>query len=363
MTQSNLHNIQSICILRLSAIGDVCHAVASVQALQRALPQAQITWVIGKIEAALLEGMPGVRFVIFDKKQGVKAYLDLRKQLKGERFDVLLHMQLAFRANLAAWCIPAKRKVGFDHARSKELHGLFINERIAPQHEPHVLEGFAAFVQHLGIPFLSTPQEQPTWEMPLTDADQAWATQVIQEIKQQGYNRIFLLCPAASKAERNWLPERYAKVADYVHSKGFFPIICGGPTEHERILSQAIRTYTKKETLDLVGQTSLKQLLAFIQQADVVLAPDTGPAHMAVTVSTPVIGLYGHSNPRRTGPYLYLDYVVEAYEEAIELQTGKKLANIPFGTRAKGEHVMSNIQVEEVIEIFNELLDTYDEDL
>ena len=115
-----------ICILRLSAIGDVCHAVSAVQAIQAYYPKASITWVIGKVEAALLDGLPGVKFVIFDKKQGKIAYQQLRKAFKNKQFDVLLHMQVALRANLAARCIPAKVKIGFDWHRAKEAHSLFI---------------------------------------------------------------------------------------------------------------------------------------------------------------------------------------------------------------------------------------------
>ena len=101
-----------ICILRLSAIGDVCHAVSAVQAIQRHYPSAAITWVIGKVEAALLEGLPGVKFVVFDKKRGKDAYRQLRQTFKDTQFDILLHMQVALRANLVASCIPAKIKLG-----------------------------------------------------------------------------------------------------------------------------------------------------------------------------------------------------------------------------------------------------------
>ena len=111
---------KDICILRLSAIGDVCHAVSAVQAIQRHYPEAKITWVVGKIEAMLLQDMPGVEFVIFDEKQGKAAFKQLKETFKGRQFDVLLHMQVALRANLAARCIPAKVKVGFDWHRAKE---------------------------------------------------------------------------------------------------------------------------------------------------------------------------------------------------------------------------------------------------
>ena len=153
----------SICVLRLSAIGDVCHAVSSVQALQRTYPQAKITWVIGKVEEKLIGDLPGIDFVIFDKSLGWKAYRQLKRDMKGRQFDVLLHMQLAFRANLAAFFIPAKVKIGFEKERSKELHSLFVKQHIKDSRGTHVLDGFRDFVRAIGV-----DDHLPTWDIPIT---------------------------------------------------------------------------------------------------------------------------------------------------------------------------------------------------
>ena len=102
-----------------------------------------------------------------------------------------------------------------------------------------------------------------------------------------------------------------------------------------------------------MGKTSLTQLLAVLKQATIVLAPDTGPAHMAVTQGTPVIGLYAHSNPGRTGPYLSLNNVVSVYDEVIAEQHPDKL--IPWGTRAKGADLMALIQLEPVLQVFDRI--------
>src|SRR5690554_336758 len=143
----DVNKTQSICILRLSAIGDVCHAVATVQAIQRHYPNAHITWIVGKAEALLLANLPGIELVVFDKNLGMNAFSDLKQKLKGRKFDVLLHMQVALRANIASLVIKAKRKIGFDKARSKELHSLFLRERVTPQNQAHVLENFAGFAR------------------------------------------------------------------------------------------------------------------------------------------------------------------------------------------------------------------------
>ena len=163
-----------------------------------------------------------------------------------------------------------------------------------------------------------------------------------------------IICPAASKAERNWMPDRYAAIADYAADKGFKVYLCGGPSALEKQLSADIishsQSFSDRETklINLVGQTSLTQMLALLKQASLVIAPDTGPAHMAVTQGTPVIGLYAHSNPGRTGPYLYRDLVVSVYDEVIQEQHPE--GEIPWGKRAKGADLMGRIEVERVIQ-------------
>ena len=127
---------RSLCLLRLSALGDVTHVLPLVRTLQRAWPQLPITWIIGKGEAKLLEGLDGVELLVFDKKAGLAGMRALRRQLAGRRFDVLLQMQLALRANLLSALVRAERRIGYDRARSKEGHGLFINERIPPGGHP-----------------------------------------------------------------------------------------------------------------------------------------------------------------------------------------------------------------------------------
>lgn len=338
---------KNLCLLRLSAIGDVCHAVAMVQNIQRQWPETKITWVIGKVEASLLQGMYGVEFVIFDKRAGLQGYRDLRQNLKGRQFDVLLHMQVALRASIASLCIPAKIKIGFDKQRAKEGQWLFTNKKIAAQDQPHVLDGFMGFAKALGLEVTA-----PLWKMPLTDDDQLWASEKLSAANATD-KPIAVICPAASKVERNWHAEGYSQTAKHLSARGFKVVICGGPTTMEKLLAEAIISRSEfsqgdNEIQNLVGQTSLKQLLAVLNVAHLVVAPDTGPAHMAVTVETPVVGLYAHSNPKRTGPYLYPQYVVSAYESAIQLQYKKSVVQLPWGTRAKGKDLMMQISIGEV---------------
>ena len=345
--RSQISNPSSICILRLSAIGDVCHAVASVQAIQQRWPQAKITWVIGKVEKMLRDGLPGVEFIIFDKKAGWREYFKLRAQLSDTQFDVLLDMQVALRASGAAFCINAREKWGFDFGRAKEGQWLFTNRKIQPQSEPHVADGFLAFARAMGV----ADDHQLEWKMPFGEQDILWQQQQLASV-----GNYIVITPAASKAERNWSAKNYAAFANYAQSKGFAVVICGGPTEMEKQLAIDITRDCNEAPINLVAQTSLKQLLVVLKEAQMVLAPDTGPAHMAVTVGTPVIGLYAHSNPKRTGPYHYLDYVVSCYDQLLTEQTGKSAAQHAWGKRVKGKDLMARISVDEVLMTFDRLV-------
>jgi len=338
--------LDSICILRLSAIGDTCNAVAVVQAIQARHPTARITWVIGKAESTLLQGLPGVELVVFNKKAGFSAYRKLRKELAGRTFDALLVMQLALRANLVSLCISAKRRIGYDKARSKELHSLFINERIQPAGKPHVLDSFRQFSSALDVPLAP-----PCWHIPIARDDESWATSQLDTHHQ----RHLVIVPAASAAERNWLPERYAAVADYAYNRGFAVYICGGPGATEIALAQAVASHCKTPVRNLVGMSSLKQLFALIKQADMVIAPDTGPLHMAVAAGTPVIGLYAHSNPARTGPYGQPHHVADAYSQLLLQKLGNKAAQAPWGFRLKGDDLMAHISTEQVCNLFDQV--------
>lgn len=343
-------HLASICILRLSAIGDVCNAVAAVQAIQAKHPQAKLTWVIGKLEYQLLKGLPNIEFVVFDKragKQGLKAF---KAQMADKCFDALLLMQVALRANLVSRYIKAKRRIGFDKQRSKELHSLFINERIAPQAHAHVLQGFMGFAKQLGVD--GQPEQQPRWNIPISEAEQIFAEQNIGAPE-----KTIMIVANASKAERNWLPERYAQVADAAHALGYQVILCGGPSDSELSTAQSICEHSQRGITNLVGKTSLKQLYALLSRTRLLIAPDTGPVHMAVSLGKPVIGLYGHSNPARTGPYLYQEQVVEVYHQHLKQQYGKSVEELPWGKRVKGEHVMADIAVEDVIAKMQALLD------
>ncbi|HGF7538682.1 TPA: glycosyltransferase family 9 protein [Vibrio cholerae] len=336
---------KSVCFLRLSAIGDVCHAVAAVQHLQQFWPQTQVTWVVGNVEAQLLEGLPNVELIVFDKKAGLAGMKAVWQQLKGRKFDALVHMQLALRASLLTLGIRARYKVGFNFKRAKEGQWLFTNCKITDTESSHVLDSFFSFIEYLGV-----PRSQPTWSLPITPQDRAFARQQLQDKPS------VIICPAASKDERNWPTAHYAEFADYVVSQGYQVVLCGSPAHREQQLANQITDLMTQPVVNLVGQTSLKQLAALLGEAKLVLAPDSGPAHIATTQGTPVLGLYAHSNPKRTGPYFNINDVVSVYEACVTKQQGKPLEQLAWSTRAKGETLMQGISVSSVINAFTRMM-------
>jgi heptosyltransferase I len=331
-------SINSICILRLSAIGDVTHVVPVVLSLQEQIPDVKITWVIGKIEAKLIGDLPGVEFIIFDKKAGSKGYSDLRRAMKGRQFDALLHMQVALRANLAAALIPANVKVGYDSARSKDLHSLFINRRIAPAANQHVRDCLASFLEPLGL--VAAP---PKWTIPLSDDDHAFARAHLSQDRKN-----LVISPCASHALRNWPAERYAGLADYaIRQHGMKVLLVGSPASFEKDYCASIERAMTENAHNLCGEDTLKQLTALLAGADLVVAPDTGPAHIASAVGTDVLGLFAASNPFRSGPYNSLRWCVNHYPEALRKYTGKTPEEARWGAKAEFEGAMELITLED----------------
>jgi len=350
---------RSICLLRLSALGDVTHVLPVVNALRAAWPEVAITWVIGKPEHKLLERLQGIEFIVVDKSSGWAGLGTLRKRLGGRRFDALLLMQLALRANLLSSAIRADVRVGYDRARAKEMHGLFVNRRIPlvtnsaeaggrerdarhPLHGGHVLDVLASFVEPLGL-----PRAAPVWNFPISDDARAWAIAQLP-----GAQPTLLISPCSSHALRNWLPERYAEVADHAAALGHRVALCGGRSALERRLADAILAAMKQPALDLTGKDTLQQLPALLERASIVLSPDSGPVHIANAVGTRVIGLYACTDPHRSGPYSDLRWTVDRYAKAAEILLSKPASELRWGTKIERPGAMELIETESVIDAF-----------
>jgi len=333
---------QSICLLRTSALGDVTHVVPLVRTLQNAWPRIRITWIVGRLEHKLVGDIAGVEFLVFDKGAGVRGFRALRAQLAGRRFDVLLHLQVALRANLVSALVRAPLRIGYDRARAKDLHGLFVNTRIAARSGDHVLDAMASFLEPLGL-----RQSQVRWDIPIADSAQAFAAQHLP-----GDTPTLLVSPCSSHTVRNWLPDRYAAVMDHAARAGWRVALCGSPSAYEREFGNAIVEKCTSKPIDLVGKDTLKQFLALAQRAALVLTPDAGPMHMANAVGARVLGLHAASNPQRSGPYSDRRWCVDRYDAAARKFRGKPAAELAWGTKLEYPGVMELIETEAVIERF-----------
>lgn len=330
----------NICILRLSALGDATHTLPVVRAIHNAWPGTAITWIIGKLERRLLEGVDNVEFIVFDKRGGWAEVGKLRQRLRGRRFDVLLHMQVAARANLLSRLIEAPVRLGWDRGRSRDFHHWFSNCRVAAVPFQHQVEGFLEFPRALGIEVT-----EPCWDLPVSADARAWA-----EAQAPGEQRTLLISPCSSHALRNWRNEHYARVADHaVREHGMRVILSGGPSELERDTARAIEAAMAAPCLNLVGEDTLEQSKALLARADLVLTPDAGPAHIASALGTPVLGLYAATWSRRSGPWNSLDLCVDRYPEAARKYRGQAATELRWGHRIEEAGVMDLVTVPDVI--------------
>lgn len=337
----------TVCLLRLSAIGDTCHVVPLLRSLQAAWPTTRFTWVIGRTEARLMRLIPGVEFIEYDKRSGLAGLVALRREMAGRRFDVLLNLQHSLRASAVSLCIPADRRIGFDRARAREGQWLVTNERIAARRNEHVLDSFLGFADALGVTTRSSD-----WSLLLPSAARSRAHTLIPPGQ-----RTLLISPCASHALRNWSAERYAAVADHAQrNQGMRVMLCGGPSRAEREMADAILAKARTGPLDLVGKDTLPEVLALISRATALLSPDSGPVHMATLAGTPVIGLYAATRSARSGPYLSRQWCVDVYEEAALRFAGKPASQLPWARKLEHPGVMDLITVDRVLERLDRLV-------
>jgi heptosyltransferase I len=333
----------TLCLLRLSALGDVTHVLPLVHRLHAAWPTTRLAWIIGKVEQRLLDGLPGVDFIVYDKASGIAGMRAVRRAFAGHRCDVLLQLQVAARANLLSALVPARRRIGYDPARSRDLHGLFVSERIAATHGQHVLDAIDSFGDVLGL-----PRQPIAWDLPVPTEAHAWAGEQWPDDGQP----TLLVSPCSSHRLRNWPADRHAALADHAASRGWRIVLCGGRSALEREVGDAILAAMNAPALDLIGKDTLKQLPALLARADLLVSPDSGPMHIANAMGTKVLGLHAASNPARSGPYSDRRWCVDRYDEAARTFLDKPASALRWGSKIEREGVMDLVTVADAIEAF-----------
>jgi heptosyltransferase I len=330
---------RAVAIVKLSALGDVCHTLPVVRTLQRAWPGTHFSWIIGRTELQLLGGIADIEFIEFDKRAGIAGYRAVRRALRDRPIDVLLHMQFAWRASLIAALLSAPVKLGYDRERALDLQWLFTTDRIEPAPREHVMDALFGFARRLGV-----QQRDYRWDIPLPEAARRYGERLIPD----GVPTL-IISPCSSHAARNWHPAGYAAVGDHAAGLGLKVVISGGRTPPELRMGAEIAARMRAPCHNLVGQDTLAEFYAALARARVLLTPDSGPAHMATSLGIPVVGLYAATNPARSGPYFSLDLCVDRFDEAARRFLGRPAAQLPWRTKIERPGVMELIKPADVI--------------
>ena len=323
---------RSIAVVLLSAIGDVVHGMPVVTSLKRAWPDARITWVIQPVAHALVESHPDVdEFIVFDRAAGLAAFREFRSNVAGRRFDLVVTLQVYLKASLLTALLDSTRKLGFDRHRARDLNWVFTTERIPPHEPQHVQDQYFEFLQHLGV------EAVHEWKFAFGQAEAEARRGFFAELDRPA----LAVVVGTTRPGKNWLPERYARVLEVAETDlGLKPIIVG--SEHPVELAAARQVVASTRARPIVAlKNDLRRLAWILDGSALVLSPDTGPLHMATALGTPVIGLYGYTDPKRVGPYRGpRDLIIDRYSRPGE--------TVPSAEVRSGN--MEKIEVNEVLE-------------
>jgi heptosyltransferase I len=300
--------LDRIGIVMMSAVGDAVHVLPVVNALKRHSPTAHISWVLQPGPASLVRGHRNVDdIVLFDRAKGWRAFTEVRRSLMSRPFDLVLNFQVYFKAGIVTSFTRAPIKVGFDRERARDMNWLFTTDRI-PAHEPqHVQDQYFEFLTAVGV-----PNDPVTWDIGPWPSERGWQRDFFAPLDRPAA----AIVVATSKPQKDWLPDRWAEVADVLyHDFHLQPVLVGGRSERELAAERVIMERARHRPLSALG-SGLRNLVGILDGSALVLAPDTGPLHIAVALNRPVISLMGYTNPKRTGPYRrFHDLIVDAYGE------------------------------------------------
>jgi heptosyltransferase I len=293
----------------LSAIGDAVHVLPVANALKRAWPDTRLTWVIQPVPHLLVRDHPAIDdFIIFRRRRGVRGWMgfaDFAQTVRERRFDLILGLQVYFKAGLLTALTPGTVKLGFDRTRARDAQWLFTNRRIPPHEPQHVQDQYFEFLRHLGV-----DPEPVTWDIRFTDAEREDQAAFFSTLDRPACAVVV----GTSKPQKNWTSEGYAKVLEEVErTHGLQPVLIGGPSDIERGIANEVLTLTGGHVVDATGD-DLRRLAWILEGSALAISPDTGPLHISRALETPVVGLFGYTNPKRTGPFrAYQDLVVDGY--------------------------------------------------
>jgi heptosyltransferase I len=292
----------------MSAVGDAVHVLPVINALKRANPGTRITWVLQPGPATLVRGHRSVdEIIMFDRARGWRAFADIRAKLAKQSFDLVINLQVYFKAGIVTAFTRAPVKLGFDRSRARDFNWLFTNRKIPVHAVQHVQDQYFEFLSELGV-----SPEPLEWDLGPWPAERGWQAQFKASVNRP----VASIVMATSKPEKDWIPERWAEVADALYLRyGMQVVLVGGTSQRERAAEEIVMARASHKPRSELG-SGLRKLVSILDASSLVLSPDTGPLHMSVALDRPVISLMGYTNPKRTGPYRkFHDLMIDVYGE------------------------------------------------
>jgi len=300
-----------IALVKLSSLGDVVHALPVAATLRARLPEARITWIVERREAAVLAGHPALeRVITVDTRRwrrslaltalagNAREVLAVRREFGAARFDVALDLQGLIKSGVLIGLTRAPLRIGFGAGWCRErLSVLATNRRVTPPAQArHVVDQYLSLVEALGIKDRVLEFRLPSDPAAETRLDEFFAGAGLKP-----GNRVAVLNPGAGRAEKRWPLEHFRALAGALVAEGRARVIVvWGPGEEA--VARAIASAGGPHVF-LAPPTDLLALIALLRRASVVVAADTGPLHLAAALGTPCVGLYGPTRAERNGPY------------------------------------------------------------
>jgi lipopolysaccharide heptosyltransferase I len=340
-----------ILIIKLSAIGDVIHSLAFLNAMKKSFPASKISWVVSEKAFSILEGHPMLENVFVFKRDKLGKnplnpinWMEINRSLKllfkdiGKiKFDIAVDLQGLFKSGIITNLVNAEEKIGF--AGQRELSSLFLTRKLPKyNYETHAVDRYLSIAKYLGADI-----ENPGFPLYYNQNDYDLFEKILNDNKLLGKD-IAGIIPGAGWKTKLWTSHGFSKVVTYLNNKGIKSIIIGSDADKHH--ASEIISQSGTNPIDFTGKTSLKVLALLYKKMKMVISTDTGPMHLADASGIPVISLFGTTAPWRTGPYHNINNVI---------RTGIKCSPC-FRKNCTNPVCMTEISPESVIEKINKIL-------
>jgi lipopolysaccharide heptosyltransferase I len=293
---------ERILIIKPSAIGDIVHALPVLNLIRRRWPAAHITWLVTPACAAIVDGHPQIdEIMTFDRKGMSTAWrspiaalklLVLHGDIRSRKFDLVIDLQGLFRSAWFAGQTKCPLRIGFANAR--EFGWMFYTHRVEASWEDHAVERYLCVAEALGL-----DTSLVEFHFAVNDHDRSELTSMMPDSEPYA-----VLLPGANWDSKRWPAERFTALVQPIRDRfGLRSVVAGGPGDCE-LAAKITHAH------DLTGKTNIRQLVALLQRAKLVIAGDTGPMHIAAALGKPLVTMYGPTDPVMTGPFGRLDTVV-----------------------------------------------------